>query len=103
MPLPDGIAGLVHGVPAWFSRLLGAGQSQVPTGTQVYAQNTDVADRANRVLGRVNVQNDITIEGGNITVDDGNITITGGNIIVDSGNVVSTDLGLAAARAGNGI
>jgi len=102
MPLPDGIAGLVHGVPAWFSRLLGASQSQVPTGTQVYSQNVDVVDRQTRLLGRVNVQNDITIEGGNITVDDGSITITGGNVVVDSGAITSTEAGLAATRAGNG-
>jgi len=59
MPLPDGIAGLVHGVPAWFSRLLNASRAQVPAGTNVYAQNVDVVDRAGRLLGIA----DATVQG----------------------------------------
>lgn len=55
MALPGGIIGLVHGIPAWFSRILGASQSQVPAGTEVYAQNIDITDRAGRLLGTIQV------------------------------------------------
>lgn len=71
MPLPDGWTGLVHGVPAWFSRLLGASQAQVPAGTEVYAQNVDVIDRDGRLLGQINV----TASGG-ATADNQVIMIT---------------------------
>lgn len=53
MPLPDGLAGFVQGLPNWFTRLFPS-STQAPGGTQVYAQNVDVVDREDRLLGRVN-------------------------------------------------
>ena len=58
----------------------------------VFAQATDVVSDATRELGVVTL-------GAALPAGDNNI----GNVDIESGNVISTDLALAAARAGNGI
>jgi|GEM_PF-4731403 len=80
MSLPSGIAGFVHGIPGWFTKLTKADSSQAPPGTSVYAQNVDIVDRVQRLLGKVGIQvGNVDISPANpIPVDAG----VGGAVIV---------------------
>lgn len=53
MSLPSGFVGFVQGIPNWFTKLLPS-SAQVPSGTEVFAQNVDIIDREDRELGRIN-------------------------------------------------